>query len=144
MVCCCGASRRGRIPEGPIEFATVALGQHSLVDTAAVFLVKDSTEWTRIWQLAEGNKDPLPPAPGLNFADSMLVAAFLGRRTSAGHEIDIAEITREETKLRITIKTSFRAGGAILPVLTSPYHIVRIPRGDYELVVEYQTEENEK
>jgi hypothetical protein len=123
--------------ESPVEFTVVLEGRHSLIDTAAVMLIDNAEDWTNIWHLAQGQIEPMPPVAEIDFQHDMILAAFMGQKNSGGYRIEIAEITLIDKILTVKINNYSADGGMMLTVLTSPYQIVSIPKGDYRLKVEY-------
>jgi hypothetical protein len=100
-------------------------------------LVDNKDDWGKIWYLAQGNIDPIPRIIKIDFDKQMIIAAFMGRKNSGGHRIEIAGIAKTDNTLTVKINNYSSGGGMMLPVLTSPYQIVSIPRGDFVLKVEY-------
>lgn len=121
--------------DNPIEFETVAEGKHSLADTALVILVDNSEQWGRTWNLAQGNIDPMPVMPEINFKNEMILAVFMGERTSGGFSTEIESLTESKGVLQVKVNNYSRKSGMMLPVLTSPFHIVKFPERDYKLIV---------
>jgi hypothetical protein len=76
---------------------------------------------------------------------NLIIAVFSGRKSSAGHDIKISEVIRNKSEqptfdglLTVKITRHISAGGMMLPVLTSPFHIVEIPKGKYEFKYLYE------
>jgi hypothetical protein len=68
----------------------------------------------------------------------MTLAVFMGQKTSGGYKIEITKIAQLDSALRVFVTRYYGGGGSMLPVLTSPYHIVQIPKGDYKIEIEYK------
>jgi hypothetical protein len=123
---------------GPVDFETILTGQHSLIDTAAVFLIDNEQDWENIWKLAQGNIEPMPPVMRIDFDKFMILAVFMGRKNTGGYSNEISEISRNGDMLNVKVINHVSGGGMMLPVLTSPFQIVRITKGDFKLNVTYQ------
>jgi len=131
---CAGALRKGgRLPDGPVAFQTILAGAHSLADTSTVVLVKSESDWEKVWIQAKGRIDPLPALPTVDFNRQYVVAAFMGERPSSGYHIEITSIEKRGEILDVFIKKYETPG--MLTVMTSPFYLARLPRGDYELNV---------
>ena len=124
----CFSSARTTVKDGPIAFAVIDSGQHSLADTAAVFLIDNQKQWLEIWRFAKGSIEPMPPAPEIDFKRDMLVAVFMGKKSSGGYRVQMTNIEYAKDTLSISIEYFRRPGGTLLPVVTSPYQIAKIPR----------------
>lgn len=93
--------------------------------------VRSETAWRRLWAEHAANRVPPPPAPAIDFAESMVVGVFLGTRPSGGYAVDILSVTPTGPgaavayrEIRPTAKT------AQITVLTQPYHLRVVPRRD--------------
>ena len=131
----CGSILHGnnRLADGPVRFNVVLSGAHSSVENGKVSLIKDESDWRQIWILARGNEDPLPDMPEIDFRSEYVIAAFMGQRSSAGYKIEITDIEKKGKILKVNISNYETPG--MLPVVTRPYTLVRIPKGDYRLEV---------
>ncbi len=131
---CAGPFRRsGALRDGPVPFQTILAGSHSLADTAFVELIKNEREWEHIWLIAKGLVDPLPSRPTVDFKRQYVIAAFMGQRRSSGYRIEVTSIEKEGKILNVYIKRYETPG--MLTVVTNPFTLVRIPKGDYRLEV---------
>jgi hypothetical protein len=124
--------------DGPIAFRTILSGQYSKADAAAVYLIDNDSQWQKIWKLTMGNQDPIPHAPELDFKNDVALAIFMGKKGAAGHRNEITSITKKGNKLTVIVKNHHSQEGMILPVVTSPFHLVTIPKGNYKLNIRYE------
>lgn len=134
----CFSSARTPVKEGPIAFAVIDSGQHSLADTAALILIDNQKQWLEIWRVAKGMIEPMPSAPEIDFENEMLAAVFMGKKSSGGYRVQITKIDYVKDTLNISIDYFRRAGGTLLPMITSPYQIAKFPRlpgtaGEYKI-----------
>ncbi len=131
---CAGPFRRGGVlRDGPVPFQTILAGSHSLADTAFIELITNEREWEHIWLVAKGLVDPLPSRPTVDFKRQYVIAAFMGQRRSSGYRIEVTSIEKEGKILNVYIKRYETPG--MLTVVTNPFTLVRIPKGDYRLEV---------
>lgn len=129
---CAGALRRGgRLTDGPVAYQTILAGSHSLADTSTVVLVKKESDWEKVWIQAKGRIDPLPERPTVDFTRQYVIAAFMGQRPSSGFRIEVTAIEKRGKILDVYVKKYETPG--MLTVMTSPFYLARLPRGDYEL-----------
>jgi hypothetical protein len=119
------------------KFTTISDGQHSLADTASNYLIGDKDTWAEIWQLANGNIEPMPALPEIDFEKQMVLAVFMGTKNSGGYRTEIASITKMKDTLDVKVINYQREGGMMLPVLTSPFQLVLLPKGNYKLNIIY-------
>ncbi len=138
MLACAGPLRRGgRLADGPVPFQTILAGSHSLADTSAIVLVKNESDWDKVWIQAKGRIDPLPARPTVDFSRQYVIAAFMGERPSSGFRIEISAIEKRGKILDVYIKKYETPG--MLTVVTNPFYLARLPRADYELNVLEET-----
>lgn len=132
---CSGAAKK-KAKSGPVDYKMIAEGQHSQADTASVYIIDNASQWAEAWGIAYANIDPMPEPPKIDFEKSMVLAAFMGQKNSGGYKIDISGVQLKNDTLDVTVTNHTRAGGTMLPVLTSPFQFVEVPKGDYKLHVE--------
>lgn len=119
----------------PLELAgweTVAIGsqsQHPEAAHAGVLLIDDPLEWGAFQLEHNGSSHPGLGTSPADFAHESVLVVFAGEQWTSGHHIAIVELALSVTTLDIrTMSTAPGAGCSILPVITHPYHIVRLPR----------------
>ena len=134
---CAGPFRGGQLPDGPVAFQAILAGAHSLVDTASVVLVKNERDWEKTWVQAKGKIDPLPSKPSVDFSRQYVIAAFMGERPSSGYHIEISNIEKKGGTLDVYVKKYETPG--MLTVITNPFYLARIPKGNYRLNVIEET-----
>jgi hypothetical protein len=106
---------------------TIDHGQHSHIADAREVLARSAAEWTKVWR----EHAPTQPLPAIDFATSMVAAVFLGARRTGGFDVEITGTESQGRTLVVTYRANEPARSAPgLQVLTSPYHIIRIPRHD--------------
>ncbi len=83
-------------------------------------------------------KDVSPrPIPEVDFDRFVVVAAFMGERSTTGYSVDFAEKTRQsDDVLFVTVLASSPKPGMLLGgMVTSPYAIASFERGGYDAVM---------
>lgn len=108
----------------PSPIATVARGDSGIED-AREAVARTAEEWAKLWPEHAGNK----PAPRIDFATRMVVAVFLGTRPSAGYAVEITGTRADGAGLVVQwAERRPERGMVAAQILTSPAHIVSVPR----------------
>ncbi|MCE5279776.1 MAG: protease complex subunit PrcB family protein [Planctomycetaceae bacterium] len=93
-------------------------------------VVKDQKAWEEVWSAMVGYLEPKPEAPKVDFDSQMVIAVFMGRRSTGGFSIQITGIELND-KMVVAVKQSSPPPGAITTqALTSPYHVVVVAKTD--------------
>jgi hypothetical protein len=83
-------------------------------------------EWARLWNQHAGERT----RPSVDFTKEVVAAVFLGTRPTAGFSIEIVRVRLEGIALVVEYRETRPAPDSVAAqVLTSPYHIVAVPRG---------------
>jgi hypothetical protein len=106
---------------------TVAQGAYSGISDASEVVVRSPAEWNALWKAHAG----LQPIPAVDFSQELVAAVFLGTRPSGGFGVEILGTRREAAALVIEYRERVPAASDIVTqALTSPFHIVKLPRFD--------------
>lgn len=117
--------------DSPIR--TIDKGANSNIDDRLTASARSAAEWAALWKKHNYDK----PAPAVDFSKEMIVAVFMGSRPTAGFAVDITSAAEREGKLVVSYRETRPGGGAITAqVLTSPYHIVAVPKSALAVVFE--------
>jgi uncharacterized membrane protein len=112
-------------------FQTIAAGDGSSIAGARRVVARDAAAWRALWAAHAG---PDVAEPDVDFDTRMVAAAFAGERPSAGCEVTITGGRREGTTLVLVVDETQPAPGAVsAQVITSPFHIISLPRYDGEV-----------
>ena len=137
--CACGdpapsdpATSDSAAPEA--ELATVlpttvlVRGSMSAIPTQRIAVARDAAAWRALWSEHSANLFPPPPPPEVDFSTSMVVAVFLGTRTSGGYEVAIDECVRDGERLVVRARETRPDKDALVTAaLTAPYEFVLAP-----------------
>lgn len=105
--------------------ATVARGPMSGVARSQQIVARTEAEWAALWKSHAGAQ----PAPTVDLSTDMVLAVFLGTRPTAGFSVEIVGTRRDADALVIEYVEQRPGRDAIAAqVLTSPFHIVTLPR----------------
>ncbi len=126
-----GATRDGS-PMEQIECG----GQSGAVGERSGFaLYGDPPTFAAAYVAIHAGQLPPPPVVAVDFDHAVVAAAFLGRRPSAGYGIHLTGAVRDGDRLVVTVERQAPPAGAITAqVITSPYCLVRLTRGNWRAV----------
>ena len=112
-------------PAPMAPMATLARDLMSGIDEPRQSVARSAAEWTKLWREHAGDK----PVPKVNFATRTVLAVFLGTRTSAGYAVEIVGTRAEGTGLVVLWSERQPERDMVsAQILTSPSHIVTVPR----------------
>jgi hypothetical protein len=105
-------------------------GAYSAQETAKRVVVKDQKGWEEVWSGMNGNIDPKPQIPKIDFDRRMVIAVFMGSRNTGGYSVKITSVELNG-KLTVKVKESGPPpGGMVTEALTAPYHVIVVPKSD--------------
>lgn len=111
--------------QGAVPIRTLDKGMVSQLDDARQATAATTGEWAALWSRHAGER----ARPTVDFSREMVAAAFLGRRETAGFSIEIVGAREEGNALVVQYREAGPPTGALTAqVLTSPYHIVAVPK----------------
>jgi hypothetical protein len=115
------------------DLQTLAADDMSGVDSPRQAVARTDAEWTALWKAHGSGR----PAPTVDFSTRTVVAVFLGSRPSAGYRVEITGTRRNGKRLVVTWREIPPGRDSLLAqVLTSPAHLVSIPRFDGDITFE--------
>jgi hypothetical protein len=120
-----------RPPARDVPFEIVARGQQAVgVTSPAYQMLRTPEELVTAWNRAHGSALQAPPLPGVDFERETLLAVFLGQKPTGGYGADVRGVTLEGGDLFIDlIEASPGPGAMVTQALTSPWLLMRVPRG---------------
>jgi len=111
--------------QGSSPLRTIDKGDHSLLDDGRQVIVRTPAEWSALWREHAGER----PQPAVNLSAEMIVGVFLGSRPTAGFTIEIVGVDDKDGGVLVRYRERRPSpGGLAAQVLTSPYHLVAVPR----------------
>lgn len=104
------------------------------IQTQEFFTVLNLAEYNQLMTRLSPHSESKIDLPDVDFTKEMVIAAFAGQKSTGGYSIEIKKITKTGKKLFVQIEMT-NPGRSCLntQALTSPYHIVAIPAGDYQI-----------
>jgi len=106
---------------------TVDKGPMSGIDTPRQVIVKTPAEFATLWKSHAADRK----MPEVDLAGNMVVGIFLGSRPTAGYSAEIVSAQPESGALIVKYKeTRPRPDMITAQMLTSPFHLVAVPKFD--------------
>jgi hypothetical protein len=108
-----------------VPFTSLARGAHSRITQPQEAVIQSAGEWQDLWS----RHAPATSPPPVDFTTEMVIGIFAGERRTAGHDLQIVAI--ERTAIDVVVMYQVRAprsDAVVAQVLTSPFHLVRLPR----------------
>ena len=129
LLCLMAVTMSGQVPPP----RTVDKGDFSNVDDAKQVVVRADAEWRALWRQHAGERE----LPHIDFGKEMIVGVFMGSRPTAGYDTVITKTLEANGVLRVWYRERTPARGLILAqVLTSPFHLVAVPKTASEVKFE--------
>lgn len=118
---------------GAVPFQTVAKGYLSRIEQPRFEAIRDDLSWNAFW-IAHAAGTPPIPAPEIDFQNQMVILAHRGVKPTGAYDIAITRIEPAGGELAVLIDVTDPGQGCpTTPVLTQPFHIVKLPRSDREV-----------
>jgi len=115
----------GAVLQAAVPVRSLDKGAMSQIDTARQAVARTAGEWDALWKQHAGDRGK----PPVDFSKEIVVAVFLGTRSSAGYSVEIVGAREEGSSLVVQYRESRPQPGAVAAqVLTSPYHVVAVPK----------------
>lgn len=121
-----GKESKGKKIESPAQWKSLFGG----IFEGGQFVIRDPQSWKNLWARIS-NDDP----PMINFKKKMVVAVFLGQKSTGGYSVEIQGLTKQEKKKNSRILVKVKAGtppaqAMVIQALTSPFHMKVVDRSD--------------
>ena len=114
------------ILQATIAMRPIDRGIASDMDNARQASARTAQEWSRLWTQHAGERT----RPAVDFSTEVVVAVFMGTRPTAGFTVEIVRVREEGGALVVSYTETRPAPDSVTAqMLTSPFHIVAIPKG---------------
>jgi hypothetical protein len=108
----------------PVPFTSVAQGTRSGIQDARAVAVRSPAEWRTLWK-----EHTTEPPPDVDFSRHIVLGVFLGTRPTAGFSVQITSVTAKGSSAVVeVVEGKPRPGVMTAQVITSPFHLVTVPR----------------
>lgn len=115
-----------RLREGPTAFSSYA----GIRDPIRA-VIRDSTEWRKLWDRINRPFTPAPALPAIDFDREMIVVAGLGTRPSGGYDVVIEGAEQDSAGIQVSVRVATPASGCpVSAVTTQPIDLARIAATD--------------
>ena len=127
----------------PLAMTDLRRGTTSAIMEESVRVVRSSDEWDALWAGHSRLQLPIPPAPEVDFRDSMVVAVFCGQCPSAGYGVEIRDVVvseRPKSGKEILVRAHRSAPDPevmVAQMVTAPFHFVRVPHEEGEPTLDW-------
>ncbi len=132
-----------------MTFETLAKGEMgngggSEMDISDFRVIRDEETFREVWGMINPSLGSDSGMPEIDFDEHLILSARMGQQPSSGYEIEILDVIENEETIRVPIQSTRPGRTCVtLTVITSPHHIVKIPRTDREIIFEPRTVVNE-
>jgi hypothetical protein len=107
----------------------LAKGGFSGFQQPAQIVITNKTQWAEVWKKHSSKQIRAKPAPEVDFEKESVLFVALGQKRSGGFSIEITGIDQSGGKTNILVRAQApKPGGMQLQAITSPFHIVAVPR----------------
>lgn len=120
-----------------VSFSTIDQGTQSGVQEPRSLVIKSAEEWETLLQTHRMPHTSAASGAPIDFNREMVVAVFMGKKSSGGYGIAITRIEAnyENQQLRITVRERNPPPNTLsTQALTQPYHIIKLARIDLPIV----------
>jgi len=114
-------------------FTTVAAGTASGIRSPSLVVIRNPTDWTRVWHKhAVGLRGKEAAEPTIDFTQEMVIAVFAGE-VGLDTRVAIITIAQNKERLRVVYRIANPQPGPTSLDLTAatPFHVVRLARSPY-------------
>ncbi len=111
-----------------ITFSKIAGGSYGGVKERLFIVLSNEEDWKALWCRINGNVQPLPPLPEVDFATHAVAAVFQGRKNSGGYSIDVEAVVEMADHVTVTVRECEPGPTSIVTsALSSPWEVVAFP-----------------
>lgn len=92
-------------------------------------VITNSSEFEQLWKDLHASRSPIPKLPEVNFEEYTVLASMMGVQSSGGFHITIQKVGVSGDMVGVQIEEVEPGQGCItISALTSPFHIVKVPK----------------
>jgi hypothetical protein len=109
----------------PAAPRTLDKGDQSNIEDEKQMVARTEAEWTALWTKHSGDRKK----PAVDFSREMVVGVFMGSRPTAGYTVTILSSFEKDGKMLVRYRETQPAAGTLTAqILTSPFHLVAVPK----------------
>jgi hypothetical protein len=118
-------------PSETLPVTRVTQGAFSAAETRQRLVVRSQQDLAAAWMAMFRTFSEPPPVPVVDFSQEMVIIALAGSKPSGGYCIVVERAAGNRRSAAITVRSiGPTPTSALLPVITNPYDVVRVPRRD--------------
>ncbi len=127
----------GGPPSGK-DLETVVWGTYCALENPEQRVITNNVDWQQLWGRMYAQESPMPELPKIDFGQKMVLADFLGTRSSSGYIIEISDVKVSDSILEVSVLESTPGRNCLTTqALTQPFHVALIPR--WEKAIRFNT-----
>lgn len=124
--------------EKTLSLETLSRDAYSGHELRKNYIITDAATWKDIWAETLSDHPQMPEVPGVDFSTEMVLAVYMGRKTSGGYSTTIERVVETDDKLEVFVKETRPGRGMMTTMaLTNPYHAVKIQKSDKKVEFKY-------
>lgn len=135
------AQNEGNAPG--LEPEIISEGAYCRIDQAGHYFIEDQQSWQDLWERMHEGRIPQPELPPVDFGEAVVVAFFMGEKSSGGYGIELAEARLQGELLKLDlIYREPSSNCAATMAMTQPFLIVKFTQPGIERI-EFDTRQEE-
>lgn len=127
------ASTKSNSTAQQITHEVLLQGSNGGYTTPKKMIIKNQKELQSVYTQINLTRKPGYRVPKVNFKEEMVIALFIGEKSSGGYAISISKIEDLETEVHAFIKETQPEGMATMAI-TQPFYFCKIPRTEKQIV----------
>ena len=118
-------------PETTLPVTRVVQGAFSDGEASQRLVIRSQSELTAAWQTMFSTVSPAPEVPAIDFSQEMVIIARAGSKPTGGYCIAVDSVVGSRQTMTVRVRSGRpSADMAVLPAVTNPFDVVRVPRRD--------------
>lgn len=123
--------KRAAVKSAPKGVLREWRGTQSGVGDRGQRVIRTQAEWQKLWSQVRAPEVPAPPVPKVDWSREMVIAVFMGERSTGGHTVAIRDVKFGAKEIVVSVEESSPDADAITTqVMTQPYALVVVKRSD--------------
>jgi len=115
------------VEENIVEFETTIKGAYCGHNESGNYVIKNESDWENLWDTVYSHKTPKPSLPKIDFTQHMVIAVFMGEKSSGGYNIEIVKVKEKNNIFEVYIEEHTPAPWTVVTeVFTQPFHIIKM------------------
>ena len=129
----CTSSKNLR--QDTIPFQLIAQEVYGGKSDSSFEVIEDSNSLEEVYALLSKSISPSLEVPKINFDRQIVIALFLGEKTSGGHSIIVEYVANSKDSISVNYKIKTpNKGEAVTFAMTQPYCIIKIPKTSKKII----------